>query len=98
MKLKTFLLVVLGAFTVGCAPANDVSYDSPPPQSYSPAKEKYMKTCIGSSEESSCSCMFDAMDPILSKSIGEDWASVGIKDEDFDTYASALEVANQKCF
>lgn len=60
-------------------------------------KENYVKTCSEEMDKDLCGCQFDAMDPILSKSIGENWSTDGMKEEDFEKFVSAVEVAVDKC-
>jgi len=37
------------------------------------------------------------MDPILSSSVGSDWSTKGMEEDDFGTYVSAVESAVTQC-
>lgn len=102
MQIKFLLTLILGFSLVGCSPSSDTSTSSPisettASESYSPQKQNYMKSCVETSEESFCSCQFDVIDPILSQSIGNDWANKSMQEKDFETYISAVETALREC-
>lgn len=101
--MKKFILALISSLSIiGCSSSNDTTRSTPISEtttsaSYSPKKQQYMKSCVGTSQESFCSCQFDAMDPILSESIGNDWPTRNIEEKDFEKYISAVEIAVSEC-
>ena len=67
------------------------------PKSYSAEKQSYVQSCIETSDENFCSCQFDVMDPILSSSVGSDWSTKNMEEQDFGVYVSAVESAVSQC-
>ena len=67
------------------------------PISYSAEKQSYVQSCIETSDESFCSCQFDVMDPLLSSTIGSDWSTKSMEEQDFGVYVSAVESAVSQC-
>ena len=107
MKFFTIGLVSTFVLLVACSPTDETStYDSNgstatqetlAPETYSIEKQHYMQSCIGTSDESFCSCQFDVMDPILSSAVGSDWSTKNMEEKDFGTYVSAVESAVSQC-
>lgn len=99
MKNKLILSLMLGATLVACSPSDDAATSQPTQESttYSAEKQKYVQPCLGTPEEDFCSCQFDVMNPILSKSIGSDWSEKGMEEDDFAKYFAAVEEAVSQC-
>lgn len=106
MNKKILFLLTSVLFLVACSPSdetgtynesststNEISAAEP----YSTEKQQYVQSCLETSNESFCSCQFDVMDPILSSSIGSDWNTKGMEEDDFGTYVSAVESAVSQC-
>jgi len=101
VQIKFSLALMLSFALIGCSSSNDTNHSSPisetTSESYSPKKQRYMKSCVGTSQESFCSCQFDVMDPILSQSISDDWPTKGMEEKDFEKYVSAVETSINEC-
>ena len=98
MRLKLSLLFILIFSVVACSKSDDTAtYEAPIPESYSVEKQKYIQSCLETSDENFCSCQFDVMDPILSSSVGSDWSTKNMEEKDFEIYVSAVESAVSEC-
>ena len=100
------LLLASIFFLVACSPSDDTATYSESPTStsevstvepYSTEKQQYVQSCLETSDESFCSCQFDVMNPILSSSIGNDWSTKDMEEDNFGTYVSAVESAVSQC-
>ena len=104
---KNIPLLLISIFLlVACSPSDDtVTYSENQTsksevstiEPYSIEKQKYVQSCLETSDEGFCSCQFDVMDPILSASIGSDWSTKNMEENDFGTYVSAVESAVSQC-
>lgn len=106
MKMKLLFLFTPIFFLVACSPSNETAtyednatskLEISTPKSYSVEKQSYVQSCIETSDESFCSCQFDVMDPILSSSVGSDWSTKNMEEQDFGVYVSAVESAVSQC-
>lgn len=93
-------------FLAACSPSDDtVTYSGSQTSTsevstvepYSTEKQQYVQSCLETSDESFCSCQFDVMNPILSSSIGNDWSTRDMEEDNFGTYVSAVESAVSQC-
>lgn len=103
MNMKLILSTLLVTSLIGCSSSNDgySNTNSEVTVQQSPQtlkkRQNYVKSCSEQGDKDLCGCQFDALDPILSKSIGDDWSTTGMQEENFDKYVMALEVAVEKC-
>ena len=95
MKSYKILISLLTFILISCSSENEV-HEQMKSESNS-NKQRYVESCSDHLDRSRCSCQFDVMDPILTKSIGEDWSIAGMKEENYGKYLAAVEATVQKC-
>ena len=103
-KIAFFLTSIF--FLVACSPPDETrTYNESSTSTseglvvepYSAEKQQYVQSCLETSDEIFCSCQYDVMDPLLSSSIGSDWSTKSMEEQDFGVYVSAVESAVSQC-